>query len=329
MLRTALVAAVCLLTAGACGLAKSDASSNDDDRAAGFPVTVDQAAGEVVIEDRPTKVVALDFPSADAAIALGMKPIAMVDLSYLEGGVQEWTKAGLAGFKGKEPELLKTDSGFPFEKLDRLDPDVILATNTYPLIEESWEVLNDIAPVVGHIEGPGVDTWQQGVRQVGTALGKEDRAEELIADVEGELGKVRDDHPEFADKTVSFFNYVAGDGLYVINDESDVSIKFLRELGFAGITDTVAGFDGESGRAQVSPGLYTELEADLVMGTSPDPASLDDLTNTRLFALVPAVERGSWVGLGIGPATAMAFPSVLSLPYAADELVPELASAIK
>lgn len=325
MLRTALLATACVLALGACGLADSDAAS-DGERAAGFPVTVDQAVGEVVIEDRPTRVVALDFPSADAAIALGVVPVGMVDLSYLEGGVQQWTKTAL---DGADPELFKTDSGFPLEKIHRLKPDVILATNAFPLIEESWDVLNDIAPVVGHVDAPGVDTWQQGVRQVGLALGREDRAEKLIVEVEGEVADVRGEHPEFADKTVSFFNYVAGDGLYVINDESDVSIKFLQELGFAGITDKVAGFDGESARAQVSPELYADLEADLILGTSPDPASLEDLTKERLFARVPAVDRGAFVGLGIGPATALAFPSALSLQYAADELVPDLAAASK
>jgi iron complex transport system substrate-binding protein len=43
---------------------------------------------------------------------------------------------------------------------------------------------------------------------------------------------------------------------------------------------------------------------------------------------VPAVARGAFVGFGIGPATAMAFPSVLSVPYAVDKLAPQLARAV-
>lgn len=325
MFRFAALAVIGVLAASACGSPDSNAAS-EGERAGGFPVTVDQAAGDVVIEDRPTRVVALDFPSADAAIALGVVPVGMVDLSYLDGGIQEWTKEAL---DGEEPQLLDTESGFPLEKIAKLNPDVILATNTFPLIEESWDVLNDIAPVVGHIEAPGVDTWQQGVRQVGRALGREGEAETLITDVEQTVAGVHDDYPELAGKTVSFFNYVAGDGLYVINDNSDVSIKFLRELGFAGVTDKVAGMSGESGRAMVSPELYADIDADLVMGTSPDPVSLEELTRDRLFGRIPAVERGAFVGFGIGPATAMAFPSALSLPYAIEELVPQLASAVQ
>ncbi|MGH3926008.1 MAG: hypothetical protein ACRDTT_24645 [Pseudonocardiaceae bacterium] len=54
----------------------------------------------MTIEKPPTQVVALDFPSADAAIALGVVPVGMYDVSYVEGGVQQWTKEAL---RGEEP----------------------------------------------------------------------------------------------------------------------------------------------------------------------------------------------------------------------------------
>ncbi|MQA73097.1 MAG: ABC transporter substrate-binding protein [Solirubrobacterales bacterium] len=319
------LAALCALALGACGGEGSGEATGAEGAAAGFPARIDQQLGEVTIEDRPTRVVALDYPSADAAIALGVVPVGMYDVTYLEGGVQEWTGVAL---DGEEPELIDTEGGFPFEAILRLRPDVILATNTYPLISESWDELNAIAPVVGHVDAPGVDTWQQGVRQVAKALGRGPRAERLIADVEASVARVREEHPEFAGKTVSFFNYVAGDGLYVIDDDSDASIEFLRDLGFAGLTDEVARLPGQQGRAQVSAERYPTIDADLILGTSPDPAELEDLERDTLFSRVPAVARGAYVGFGIGPSTAMAFPSVLSVPYAIDELASRLAEAL-
>lgn len=292
---------------------------------AGFPVTIVQKLGEVTIEDRPTRVVALDFPSADAAIALGVAPVGMYEVSYVEGGVQHWTKDALSG---EQPELINTDQGFPFETIARLRPDVILATNTYPLIADAWDKLNAIAPVVGHVDAPGVDTWQQGMRQVGKALGRQQEAERLVAQAEDAVTEAREGRPEFTGKTVSLFNYVAGDGLYVINDEADFSIKFVKELGFAGLTGTVAGLEGQDGRAIVSAERYPLIDADVIVGTSSsDPAELDQLAGHEVFSRVPAVARGAFVPLDIGPATALAFPSVLSVPYAVDELVPQLAKA--
>jgi iron complex transport system substrate-binding protein len=115
----------------------------------------------------------------------------------------------------------------------------------------------------------------------------------------------------------------------VINDESDVSIRFLTELGFSGISDAVAGLKGSDGRAQVSPERYDLLDAGVVMGTSQDPKALAALRDSRLFSFIPAVKRGAFVGLDIGPATAMAFPSMLSVPYAVDQLVPDLSAALR
>jgi iron complex transport system substrate-binding protein len=333
--RRALVAAgaAAALFLAACGGGSSDDSSSpevkQDGKTEAFPVTVAGKAGSVTIESEPQRVVALDFTSADALIALGIKPMAMAELSYIPGGVQEWTKKALGDHK---PELFNADEGFPFETLAKLNPDVIVGTNSWPLIEESWDKLNAIAPVVGHVEAPGVDTWQVGVTQIGKAFGRAEQAAKLISDVEAKVAGVRTAHPEFAGKTVSFFNYVAGDGLWVISSNDDFSMKFMRELGFAGVTDTVAAMSKTEGfeqRANLSPEQYDKLEADMILGTSSGArADLDALTKHPLFSKVPAVARGSYLAFDIGPATSMAFPSALSLPYAVDTLVPQVVQAI-
>ncbi|MGH3834446.1 MAG: ABC transporter substrate-binding protein [Pseudonocardiaceae bacterium] len=173
-----------------------------------------------------------------------------------------------------------------------------------------------------------MDTWQQGLRQVGTALGRQQEAERLVSEVETTVTRAGENQAELTGKTASLFNYVAGDGLYVINDEADVSIKFLKELGFAGLTETVAGLEGQDGRAKVSAERYPLIDADVIVGTSSsNPTELDQLASHEVFSQVPAVAQGAFVPLDIGPATALAFPSVLSVPYAVDELVPQLARA--
>jgi iron complex transport system substrate-binding protein len=288
-------------------------------------VTVTHKLGTATIEQEPKRVVALDYPSADAAIALGVTPVAMYEVGYVDGGIQAWTQAALGSAR---PELITTDSGIPLEKIAALRPDMILATNTYPLIADVYDKLSALAPVVGHVRGPGIDTWQEDTLQIARALGRAERGKELVAEAEAKLAAVRRDHSEFGGKAISFFNYVPGDGLYVINEESDASIRFMTELGFSGITEQVAALDGSDGRAQVSAERYDLLDAGVVLGTSPDPKALAELESSRLFSFVPAVKRGAFVGVDIGPATAMAFPSVLSVPYAVDELVPQLASAV-
>lgn len=324
-----LALATTALALASCGGGDEGPTTTADPTAGGdgFPVTISQAIGDVTIKAPPLRVVALDFPSADAALALGVVPVGMYNVSYVEGGIQEWTQRALDRLGAETPELIDTEAGFPFETIQRLEPDVILATNTYPLIEESWDQLNAIAPVVGHVEGPGTDDWRQGVRQVARALGREAEGRQAISGVEAKIAAARDRYPQLAGKTVSIFNYVPGDNLYVINDEADASIRFFKQLGLAGVAPEVAAMSSVEGRAAVSAERYRDLDADVLIGTSPDPAALDELEEERLFQLVPAVAQGSFLGADIGEATAMAFPSVLSVPYAIERLAGPVAEA--
>lgn len=320
------------LLLGGCGSDDDTPASEgkQDGKTSAFPVTIAQKLGDVTIEAEPKRVVALDFPSADAALALGVVPIGMAEVTYVEGGVMAWTKAALGDHK---PEIFNVDAGFPFETIARLDPDVILGTYAYPYLADAdnWDKLNAIAPVVGHVEAPGVDTWQQGVSQVGKALGRSAEAQQLISDVEASIAEARTAHPEFAGKTVSFFNYLGTDGLYVISSDKDFSIKFLKQLGFRGVTDTVANMPGgpQEGRALVSPERYADLEADLIMGTSSlGPEQLDELAKHPTFARLPAITRGAYIPFHVGHSTSMVQPSALSLPFAVDQLVPQMAQAL-
>lgn len=295
-----------------------------------FPVTIEQSAGNVTIPSAATRVVALDFPSADAAIALGVIPVGMQKITYVDGGVQSWTKEALGS--APMPELFDQDNGFPFEQLAALDPDVFLATNTYPLVEENWSQLNGIAPVVTHVDSPGTDDWQDGVRKIAKALGKTADGDRLISETEEAVAQAKEEHPEFLGKTASFFNYVPGDALYAISDNSDVSMRFLRELGFAGAPSSITELNDPAsfGRAPLSAEKYQELEADVILGTSAtDPNALAELEDSDLFSRVPAVARGSYLSFGIGPATALAFPSILSVRYTLSYLIEDLADAVK
>jgi iron complex transport system substrate-binding protein len=283
----------------------------------------------VTIDAEPTRVVALDFPSADAALALGVVPVGMAEISYVEGGMHSWTADAL---DGAATTVFPIGDGYPLETIARLDPDVILAVgNAYPPVADSWERLNAIAPVVTtpHGQGSRENTWQEGHLQAGRALGKAELAAEQVAEAEGGIAEAREANPAFAGKTVTFFNYAAG-VLYLINTNDDTSVKFLRDLGFAGVTDAVAAMPdmaGSPGRAEVSAERYPSIDADLILGTSSD-GRIDDLTAVPTFARIPAVERGAFVSLDVGKSTAMVYPSVLSLAYAVEHLTPELAEAL-
>ncbi len=53
-----------------------------------------------------------------------------------------WTKAALGD---RKTEIFNVDNGFSFDTTPRFDPDVILATYTYPSIADNLDKLNAIA----------------------------------------------------------------------------------------------------------------------------------------------------------------------------------------
>jgi iron complex transport system substrate-binding protein len=267
----------------------------------------------------PERVVALDFPSADAVVALGVTPIAIGKVSYVDGGVQLWTKAAL----GKAtPKLINAETQIPLEEIAALRPDLIVATNTYNL-GPARSKLAKLAPLVTWKHGAGVDTWQESTLLVGQALHREDKARRLVADTEARVSRAREEHPGFAGKTVTLFNYYQGTA-WAISSPDDFSIRFLSSLGFK-LAPSIAGKRAKDDRLEVSNERVSILDADVVLGTSSDSsAKLEEMTRGLLFQRLSAVKRHAYSSIDIGPATSIAFPSALSVNYALSELVPLL-----
>jgi iron complex transport system substrate-binding protein len=318
-----------VLAIGACGEGDGDggaAAAAGVAEEGAFPVTIRSKFGSARLEQAPRRIVALDSQAADDALALGVTPIAMQKITYVRGGVHTWTKAAL---RGKQvPELLDTDTAIPYESIAALRPDLILAPHTFLVDEKAYERLSRIAPTVHFTEGALQDSWQRTMKRLGHALGQPERARGLVSEVERGVAKAREGTPAFEGATVNIFNAV-GKEVYAINDPRDYALRFMADLGMR-LAPGVAQLRGEAGRALISAERYDLLDADLLLGTSGEsPEVLDELERDTLFRRLGAVQDGRYVSLPIGPATAMAFPSILSVRYATREVVPMLERAIE
>ncbi|MFF0147821.1 TroA family protein [Amycolatopsis sulphurea] len=83
------------------------------------------------------------------------------------------------------------------------------------------------------------------------------------------------------------------------------------------------------GRAQISPEQLGLLDADVLIISYDSAASRTAFEANPLFKTLSAVQRGAYVPLEQDVAIAMAFPSVLSIPYALDAVAPKLATALE
>ncbi len=337
------VAAISLLTA-ACGSDSNSASSGgpaaavaDDGDSTGdgnstadsdpaFPVTVAHKFGSTDIAAEPERVVSLGFQEHDTVFALGVAPVAV---RYWYGPEDDvifpWAEAAAGD---AEPEILNMPSGeLNFEKIAALDPDVILGVYA-GITEEEYETLSAIAPTVAQ-SADFVDygePWQDATRTIGAALGRSDRAEELVDEVETEFADVKAAHPEWDGLEVVVATRGEDDlGAFT---SQDLRSRFFTDLGFSipeAIDDTAP--DGQF-YAAFSLEQADLVDADVLFWdqVSYVPGGRAAIETDPILSGLAAMVDGRAVFVGEFE-DAFAWNSVLSLPVALDGLVPMLERA--
>ena len=156
------------------------------------------------------------------------------------------------------------------------------------------------------------------------ALGREEQGAEVIDDVEGQLAAVRSEHPEFEGS--SFVLASASGGQIYVFGPQDLRSRFFASLGF----ETPAQIEelaGDSFYAQLSEEQLRLLDQDVVVVYG----SEKDFAGFPLFKRLDAVREGRVIYMDVDGdfANALGFSSPLSIPFALDQAVPQLAEAVK
>lgn len=321
-IRHATVAAVTALLVVACGSPDSD-DTPDAPAGGAFPATVDTMFGEVTIESQPERVVALGWGDAETALALGVQPVGASDwLGFGGDGVGPWA----AGRYTRPPEIIGTMEP-SFEQIAALAPDLILDTAASGE-QQRYDTLTRIAPTVGPPEGAAayLTPRDQQITMVASALGAAEAGEDLVASLARRFDEAAADHPEFAGKTVTVASYTAdGWGAYV---SRDARVRFLEDLGFVN-NPRVEATETEDFFIPVSDENLAMLDADLLI-VMPIYVASSEVTGNPVFGQIPAVRDGRVLVLDSGSdvANALSLDSALSIPFALDELVPQLADRV-
>lgn len=329
--RAALAAAATLaLVLAGCSAEPATAPDDSDADAGAFPVTIEHAFGETTIDEEPERVVTWGWASADAAIALGVTPVAIPFESYGgdEEGVLPWIREALEERGESVPTMLtNTGADVPFEEIAATDPDVILAHYS-GLTEEQYATLSEIAPVVAYPDQPWSTPWRDIISITGEALGREDEAEEVLTGIDDSLAEAAAAHPEFKGVTLATAWDTAGT-FYVYADE-DPRVEFMLDLGFVNAA-AVDELDTDE-----SPFYFTlsyervsELSSDVLVVYGSTPAEAQALLDAPYAQSLPAVQQGAVAELvGTEFIASVSPPTALSLPWGLDEVVDQLAAAV-
>lgn len=279
-----------------------------------FPVTIEHELGSTTVESAPTRIVAAGFNEADFLLAFGIVPVGVRDFV---GEFPEETRPWAADLIGDAAPVDIGGMEIDFEQVAQLEPDAILAVYAF-LDENSYGLLSGIAPTVTAPAGGA--TWQEQTMITGRVLGQEERAAEIVAEIDQRFADVAAEHPEFQEKTLALLWGVGepGEG-YTLLEPSDLRAQIFYNMGFTP-PETTGSISNEQA-------ALIDQDVIAVFGWTEE-----DLAEDELFQGLSAVQAGRVVYVGgweTEMAGALGFGSPLSIPYAIELAAPLLAEAIQ
>ncbi|ANS27435.1 ABC transporter substrate-binding protein [Rhodococcus opacus] len=269
------VVAGAVALAAAATFSITSCSSSDDSAAASsttsstgqFPRTVDHFRGSTEIPAAPQRIVALDNSFTDAVLLLEAPLVGYVD--YREPGLPDYLGSSRDEFAA-EAESVGKVSNASLEQIAALQPDLIISAEVRDA--KNYGQLSAIAPTIfTETTGP---TWKDNIRLVGTALGKEELAEQKIGAYEERAAAVGAEINDTASNPV----------ISVVRFAGEPTARLYRTTSFSGIVLSDAGLarpqsqgpdpaDPDNIMQAISPELISGAEGDAIfVSTWQDPA---------------------------------------------------------
>jgi len=309
----------------------SDAAVTGED----FPITMEHALGETVIEKAPERVATWGWGSTEAAVALGVYPVAIGEQVWTVGADNylPWVEAAYEDAGVELPALLSDPEGgatVPYEEFIEADPDLILAPYS-GLTQEQYDTLSEIAPVVAYPEAPWTTPWDEEIRITAEALGLAEQGDELLASISDQLAETAAAHPEFAGKT--FAGIWDGDGFVSVYTAADSRIEVLTELGLE-VAPSVSKLDTSDGGFyyELSYEQLDQLDADFIVSYHSSKEEADAFLTKPEVQAIPAVAAGRVAQVSdpvtvssVSPPTALSFDWEGGLPTLVDAIAAALA----
>ncbi|MCH0541875.1 iron-siderophore ABC transporter substrate-binding protein [Streptomyces sp. MUM 203J] len=327
------VAAAAALALTACGggddkSAKpaADSTAKAGTESGAFPVTVEHKYGSTTVDTEPKKIVTLGLSDQDAVLALGVKPVGAVDW-FKEDPYGKWPWAE-EKWGGAKPEIVGERDEYNIEKIAALKPDLVIAQYS-GMKKEQYDTLSKFTKVVAQPKDhPDYGApWQVMTQQIGKALGKDAETEKLIADVDARFKAARDKHPEYARMTIAVADSFEA-GKYSAFTKTDPKAIFFNELGFKLKPEIDSMAKPGWNVAELSAEKLNVLDVDRLVWVTSSTEANDRIKAEPLYKKlkVNQEKRDLFVPYqdpDIG--AAFSFNTVLSIPYALDQIEPLLA----
>jgi iron complex transport system substrate-binding protein len=289
-----------------------------------YPIIIQHAFGESVIEKKPERVATISWANQDVPLALGVIPVGISEANYgvTDGsGMLPWTAEAFKNLDVENPVLFNDTDGLDFEAISDAQPDVILAAYS-GITQEEYNLLSEIAPVVAYPTLAWQTYWRDQIIMDATGMGMKAEGEQLVAELEQLITEKITTYPQIAGKSAAFFYFNPSDlGKFYIYLTTDPRAAYLSDLGLK-VPESVNKLaeDSTSFALEISAENVDLLKDVEIIVTYGDDSLLEILQADSLVGTIPAVQRGSVAVIQDGtPLAASGTPSALSIPATIDE----------
>ncbi|MFQ3544490.1 iron-siderophore ABC transporter substrate-binding protein [Halobacillus rhizosphaerae] len=312
----------------------TEESSNHEESEsdAQYPITIEHAFGETVIESKPERVATVQWGNQDVSLALGVVPVGFSAANYGvqdDSGLLPWTKEKLDELGVEDPNIYQDTDGLDFEAIADSNPDVILAAYS-GITQEDYDTLSQIAPVVAYKEAPWETTWREQVTLNAKGMGMVEEGKKLVEETEALIKEKVSKYPEIEGKKVAFATTSADDlsKIYIYTPD-DPRGAFLEELGMKYPESLTKEMSESDGFALTVSAENADIlnDADIIVSYGNEPL-YKKMKEDPLLGEIPAIKRGSVVFIENGtPLAASLNPNPLAISYTIDKYLKLISEA--
>ncbi|WP_322906083.1 iron-siderophore ABC transporter substrate-binding protein [Paenibacillus campi] len=257
----------------------SEQSATNTDASANTRI-VKHAMGETKITGTPKRVVTLFQGANDVVVALGVKPVGIVE-SWVQQPVYDYLKKDLG-----DVQQVGQESQPNLEEIYKLKPDLIIANKTRH--EDIYNQLSQIAPTVMTDK---LYDWKETVKIAGEALNEKDKANKLLSDWDARVADFKSKMGNRLPIEATITNFRADQvRIYYMGYAGLI----LKDLGFT----RPPGQDGDTwGIELTSKENIPDMNADMIFNfdSGDDQAAINklyqDWTSSPLWANLDAVKK--------------------------------------
>lgn len=281
-----------------------------------FPNLMTHQFGSTRIQARPERIVALGRGDADALLALGVRPVAVLDwFKAWPQGVGPWAQPRLGGAM---PELL-TGPELGVGRVATIAPDLVTFVRSDGS-RATWQRLNALAPT---ISGPSAarpygTTWQDQMMTVAGAIVRPADGRRLVDGTEAAIAAARRANPGFAGRTVCVAT--AFGGRYQAYVRQDDRVGLLEAIGFVNAPQ-IERMEPRATFAGIQREDAAWLDADLTVVVTVGAGA--GMRNDPFLKSIPSAKAGRLLIIDDAElAHSLSANTVLSIPYALERFVP-------